>query len=661
MKPTLAYALMLAAVLVYWYAQGRSRAIAEPAPGPEQRLESVSYAPFEKDQSPLGLKDEVPTFSAARIDADLALLARRFDGIRIYSTAGLEALPPIAAKHGLKVLLGAWVSADPVATEKELERVIEMVRRHPSSVRAVVVGNETLLRREVTGSQLAAYIRRVKDALPGVPVAYADVWEFWLRHPEVAPAVDLVLIHILPYWEDDPVSIHQAVAHVGRIRREMARHLPGKEIMIGETGWPSRGRMRAGALPSPVHQARFIRGFADLAAREGWSYNLIEAFDQPWKRANEGAVGGYWGLYDTHRRDKAVLSGPVSDYPYWPVLFGLTALVILLTLAILVRRPGANRIQWFPFWIIAAAGATLWVIQGHQFTVITRSVWETMWAVMVMVQAAIVYVLLLRAAAGGSVPEHLDLKSSLDLLTGRFPGSAAGGRLAALVSVNRLAGLVLALIALAGLCFDPRYRSFQNGGFLLPALGYVWFWHRPGQGVSPAGGLERLLALTLAAGALWVLIRETPLNWQAGLWAAACLLLAYPLWRQGRGRSLRPLLGSGAALVGALGGLLVLRHLMLHADGIVSLCSQDATAVLCRVRDILGVLMYHQVFGLAAVAMAVVAVWRGSPPLSLGATVAGMAALLFYNASLGAIGVVLSGLVLGAQKLAAAGRDGSTV
>ena len=301
MKTALAYALMLAAAFAFWYALGRPRPVAEPALGKDQRLQSVSYAPFEKDQSPLGLGEKGLTIAPERIDADLALLAGRFDGIRIYSAAGLEALPPIAEKYGLKVLLGAWVSGDPVATQKELARVIEMARRHPAGVRAVVVGNEALLRREVTAPQLVRYIRQVKSALPGMPVAYADVWEFWLRHPEVAPAVDLVMIHILPYWEDDPVAIDQAMAHVRHIREKLVRKIPGKDILIGETGWPSRGRMRAGALPSPVNQARFIRGFAALAQREGWAYNLIEAFDQPWKRASEGAVGGYWGLYDTHR------------------------------------------------------------------------------------------------------------------------------------------------------------------------------------------------------------------------------------------------------------------------------------------------------------------------------------------------------------------------
>ncbi len=378
-----AYALMLAALFGFWYALGRPHRLQDPELVRGQRLQSVSYAPFEKDQSPLGAGEKGLAISDLRIETDLSMLAGRFDGIRLYSAAGLEALPPIAEKYGLKVLLGAWVSSDPLATQKELARTVALAKRYPACVKAVVVGNEALLRREVTGPQLIEYIRQVKAALPGMPVAYADVWEFWLRHPEVAPAVDLVMIHILPYWEDDPVCIDEAMEHVRKIRQELARKIPHKQIMIGETGWPSQGRMRAGALPSPVNQARFIRGVAALAAREGWSYNLIEAFDQPWKRANEGAAGGYWGLYDADRNDKSVLAGPISNYPGWLSFFLLTAAVILITLPIAAPQAGLGPVRWLEFSGMAAAGAVLIVMQGHQFTVITRNGWEILWAVVV--------------------------------------------------------------------------------------------------------------------------------------------------------------------------------------------------------------------------------------------------------------------------------------
>ena len=179
-----------------------------------------------------------------------------------------------------------------------------------------------LLRGEMTSSDLAATIRSVKSQV-AVPVTYADVWEFWLRNREIYEAVDFVTIHILPYWEDFPIRARYAAAHVDAIRKQMAVAFPGKEILIGETGWPSQGRMRAGALPSRTNQARVVSEILDLAKRENFRVNLIEAYDQPWKRQLEGTVGGYWGLFDSVQR---VLKYPpgeaISNFPFWKVQMG---------------------------------------------------------------------------------------------------------------------------------------------------------------------------------------------------------------------------------------------------------------------------------------------------------------------------------------------------
>ena len=361
-----------------------------------------------------------------------------------------------------------------------------------------------------------------------------------------------------------------------------------------------------------------------------------------------------------------MLAGAVSNYPGWPVLFALSAVVILLTLPFSAPHPDLSRRQWIEFSAIGAAGAMLIVLQGHQFALISRHGWEVVWAVLVLAQASVVYLLLLSTVVRGTPPEHLDLGSTLDLLRKRSgpAGGPPAGRglrpwvqrhMAAAVSVNRLVGFTLALIALMGLCVDPRYRSFNNCGFLLPALGYAWFARHDRDRPARSGGLERLAALVLTAGALGVLIQETPVNRQADVWVGICLLLAYPLWREGRRSPLRPLLGSGLALAGALTTLTALRYLVLHSKMVVALCTADPEGVICQVRAVLGLLMYHQVFGLVALGLALMAFWRGSAPLSLAAMIVALGALVFYNAGMGAVAFVLAGLILGHRKLARAG------
>src|SRR5437762_222958 len=92
--------------------------------------------------------------------------------------------------------------------------------------------------------------------------------------------------HLPPRWgrkssrENVPVPAKSAAAHVDAVRKQVASVFPGKEILIGETGWPSEGRMRDSALPSRTNQARVISEVLDLARRENFRVNLFEAYDE---------------------------------------------------------------------------------------------------------------------------------------------------------------------------------------------------------------------------------------------------------------------------------------------------------------------------------------------------------------------------------------------
>jgi exo-beta-1,3-glucanase (GH17 family) len=240
----LAFVLAGAALWSFWERQGRKALLPDNASN-AHKLQCASYSPFDKNQSPL-----LPfTISAQRVDADLALLAQYFTCVRTYSMTGFEAVPPLAQKHGLKLMLGAWVSGDPVATRAEIEQLVAAANRYPDVVQSVVVGNEALLRKDISGPRLAELIGEVKARVQQ-PVTYADVWEFWLKHPQIAPAVDFITIHLLPYWEDQPTGIDKALDHVAEVREDFGHRFAPKDIFIGETGWPSAGRQRETAVPS---------------------------------------------------------------------------------------------------------------------------------------------------------------------------------------------------------------------------------------------------------------------------------------------------------------------------------------------------------------------------------------------------------------------------
>src|SRR5262249_23032133 len=184
-------------------------------------------------------------------------------------------------------------------------------------------------------------------------------WEFWLRYREVAADVDFVTVHFLPYWEDTPVRAEDAAAHIDEIRAKVAAAFPGKEIFIGETGWPSEGRMREAALASRINQARFIAEILARARQGNYRVNLFEAYDEPWKRRWEGSVGGYWGLFDSATRTLKYPAGvAISNYPFWKLQMTggivLCACIFGVALLALRRQPWPPRLA---AWMAVAASA----------------------------------------------------------------------------------------------------------------------------------------------------------------------------------------------------------------------------------------------------------------------------------------------------------------
>ena len=211
----------------------------------------------------------------------------------------------------------------------------------------------------MTVGDLRQIIRSVKPRV-NVPVTYADVWEFWLRYREVGEDVDFVTAHFLPYWEDVPPRAEDAAAHVDGFRKQVVAAFPGKEILIGETGWPSHGRMRDGALASRVNQARFISQILERARQENFRVNFFEAYDEPWKRRWEGTVGGYWGLFDgTERKLKYPAGVAISNYPFWKLQMGGGLLLCICVFAVAwfapKHRPSSPRLA---SWVAVAMSAT---------------------------------------------------------------------------------------------------------------------------------------------------------------------------------------------------------------------------------------------------------------------------------------------------------------
>src|SRR5215472_8218790 len=305
------------------------------------RIQGFAFSPFRANEDPTHF--EMPT--DAEIDQDLTLLEGKVNAVRTYSVGStLADIPDLADRHGINVTLGG---------------------SHQNVVR-VLVGNEVILRGDLTVEALENYLDRARSAI-GQPVGTAETWHTWLAYPELAAHVDYIGVHFLPYWEGVPVD--EAVAYSFAQLKRLQQTFPHKPIVIAEIGWPSRGRTRESAVASEANEALFLRRFLKRAEREQIKYYVMEAFDQPWKAYQEGAVGSYWGVYDVNRQPKFAFTEPIVRVPEWHILAAISVAVSLLVPGLVYLTSGSLRNRGRSFLAIVVYAATtiaVWVI--YDFT-----------------------------------------------------------------------------------------------------------------------------------------------------------------------------------------------------------------------------------------------------------------------------------------------------
>ncbi len=192
-----------------------------------------------------------------------------------------------------------------------------------------MVGNETLLRNDMSADELISIIQRVKRASP-VPVTTGETWDIWLGQDsdpskvekkvqdaiKLASAVDFIAAHILPYWDKQPLQPGGRPHH--QHLRPDPRRAPRQADRDRRVRLAERRLQLQAAVPGRIEQALVIREFLSRAEAYGIDYNIIEAVDQPWK-TYEGGVGAYWGLFDAAAIAKFSWTGPVSDPDHWKV------------------------------------------------------------------------------------------------------------------------------------------------------------------------------------------------------------------------------------------------------------------------------------------------------------------------------------------------------
>ena len=353
-------------------------------------INGVSYSPYQRGEDPF--KNRFPTIE--EMDKDMRLLKGKVSSVRTYSSInGVENVPRLAKKYNLTVTAGAWLDKRLDNNEREIANLIKNANTY-NNIDRVIVGNESILRGDLTVGQLIKYIDRVKSRVR-VPVSTAEPWHVWLAHKELAQHVDYIAIHVLPYWERIPAD--QAVDWIISRYEQVKHAFPGKPILLAEVGWPSAGSRRGPATPGVINEAKFVREFLNVASQQQLDYFIMEAFDQPWKLPLEGTVGAHWGIFNVDRKAKFPMQGEILENPMWSLEACLAFVLALLPVIWFMRRfqeirPAGQFV--FAFLIQTAASIAVWTA----FVPIVDDIptfSEFMWGVLLPAQAGLLMVVLI--------------------------------------------------------------------------------------------------------------------------------------------------------------------------------------------------------------------------------------------------------------------------
>jgi exo-beta-1,3-glucanase (GH17 family) len=263
----------------------------------EAKIHGIAFSPYVEGQGP-GTQ-----LSDAQIRERLAIIQPHVRWVRTFSCSqGNELIPGIAAESKLKTMIGVWLDDNLEQNETELANAIEIAKAGHANI--VAVGNEVLLRGELTEDQVLDYIGRVKQAVPDIDVGYVDAYFEFVDHPRVIEACDVLLANCYPFWEGCPAE--HALLYMKEMYRRVVNVANGKKVIISETGWPNVGTATRGAVPSFENAIKYFVDTYQWAEADGIEIVYFSSFDEAWKVDAEGDVGAYWGLWDKDGNPKYV-------------------------------------------------------------------------------------------------------------------------------------------------------------------------------------------------------------------------------------------------------------------------------------------------------------------------------------------------------------------
>jgi len=280
---------------------------------PSEPVYGICYSPFRQGQDPVD--GNFP--SEEEIEEDISIISNIASVLRTYGIdSNLSKIPEFCNFYGVECYVGAWISGAPATDQNTISDMIAIANQGYETTKALIVGNEYVYHHfsdPCSVPYIAGLMDQVRSAT-NLPVATAEPWDIWFARPALAGFVDFIPIHHYAFLRGFDIEI-AAQENIG-VYNALKSEYPNTDVIIFETGWPTKGESVGSAVPSKENQEQFLKDFIPLAKENNVRYFLFEAFDEPYKEARSGKeYEGNWGLYYEDRTIKTGLDSILSANP----------------------------------------------------------------------------------------------------------------------------------------------------------------------------------------------------------------------------------------------------------------------------------------------------------------------------------------------------------
>ncbi|MCH0628473.1 hypothetical protein JNB11_00575 [Kocuria palustris] len=297
-------AAVLAGEVPGWYSIGDSSQLAVPTgstPGGlnaqnaqyAQGSKGMSYSPYRK----LGqckLLQEVAN--------DIKKL-QGFDLIRLYLTdcSGIENVLALMGSSQ-QLFLGVW-NLDTALVQgglNDIANAVKTLNRGWLAVHTIAIGNERVNEGQATVGDISAALSTARDWLKANAPQYngavvsVDTLVAVKNNPGLCGLSDYIAVNCHPYWDGGVLP-----ENLGPWLKQQAQELAGicnnnKQIMITETGWPTKGGNYGLAVPLVENQKTALQLIISTMGLDVLAFTMYNDY---WKAGGTNGVEQFWGVF----------------------------------------------------------------------------------------------------------------------------------------------------------------------------------------------------------------------------------------------------------------------------------------------------------------------------------------------------------------------------